>query len=75
MRALLACLFLAFPATAQEAPIQSTIERQLQAFQVDDFATAFTFGVIIIHRLLLLRWAEAHFSDSVREIDFKVHVT
>lgn len=44
MRLLLACLFLALPATAQEAPIKATIENQLQAFQADDFATAFTYA-------------------------------
>ena len=44
MRLLLASLFLALPAFAQDAPIQSTIENQLQAFQADDFATAFTFA-------------------------------
>ena len=44
MRALIASLFLAFPATAQEGPIQNTIESQLQAFQADDFATAFTYA-------------------------------
>jgi hypothetical protein len=37
-------LNLALPAKAQEAPIQSTIQNQLQAFQADDFATAFTFA-------------------------------
>lgn len=44
MRVLLACLMFAFPAAAQETPIQSTIQNQLQAFQADDFATAFTFA-------------------------------
>ena len=44
MRAILACLFLALPAHAQEAPIQDTIQSQLQAFQADDFTTAFTFA-------------------------------
>ena len=37
-----ACL--ALPARAQEAPIQSTIQSQLDAFLVDDFARAFTFA-------------------------------
>ncbi len=32
------------PAAAQEAPIQNTIQSQLNAFMVDDFATAFTFA-------------------------------
>ena len=44
MRAILAFLLLAFPASAQEAPIQDTIQSQLQAFQADDFATAFTYA-------------------------------
>lgn len=47
MRLFLASLLFALPASfaaAQEDPIQSTIERQLQAFQADDFATAFTFA-------------------------------
>lgn len=44
MRLLLASLFLALPAAAQDAPIRATIEDQLQAFQADDFATAFTFA-------------------------------
>ena len=44
MRVLLACLIFAFPAAAQDTPIQSTIQNQLQAFQADDFATAFSFA-------------------------------
>lgn len=39
---LAACL--ALPAAAQEAPIQETIQRQIEAFQADDFARAFTFA-------------------------------
>jgi hypothetical protein len=39
---LAACL--ALPAAAQEAPIQETIQRQIEAFQTDDFARAFTFA-------------------------------
>jgi hypothetical protein len=35
---------LSFPAAAQEGPIRETIENQLQAFQADDFARAFTFA-------------------------------
>ena len=34
----------ALPAQAQEAPIQSTIQSQLDAFQSDDYARAFTFA-------------------------------
>lgn len=37
-----ACL--ALPATAQEAPIRQTIQSQIEAFQADDFARAFTFA-------------------------------
>lgn len=44
MRLLIASLMLALPVTAQEAPIQTTIESQLQAFQADDFAAAFTYA-------------------------------
>lgn len=47
MRLILSSLLFALPASfaaAQDAPIQSTIERQLQAFQADDFVTAFTFA-------------------------------
>lgn len=44
MRAILALLFLTLPASAQEAPIQDSIQSQLQAFQADDFTTAFTFA-------------------------------
>lgn len=41
-----ACLsaLLALPAAAQEAPIRETIQNQLDAFQADDFARAFTFA-------------------------------
>ncbi len=42
--ALLTALMFALPAAAQEKPIQDTIQNQLNAFQVDDFATAFTFA-------------------------------
>jgi hypothetical protein len=41
---LLTAAFLALPALAQEAPIQNTIQNQLNAFMADDFATAFTFA-------------------------------
>jgi Domain of unknown function (DUF4864) len=34
----------ALPATAQEEPIRNTIQSQIQAFQADDFARAFTFA-------------------------------
>ena len=35
---------LAFPAVAQEAPIQKTIQSQIDAFMADDFARAFTYA-------------------------------
>ena len=35
---------LALPAGAQEAPIQETIQSQIEAFQADDFARAFTYA-------------------------------
>ncbi|MDM7933082.1 DUF4864 domain-containing protein [Tabrizicola sp.] len=41
---LLTAAFLALPATAQEEPIRKTIQSQLDAFQADDFARAFTFA-------------------------------
>ena len=42
--AILTAACLALPAQAQEAPIQSTIQSQLDAFLVDDYARAFTFA-------------------------------
>jgi len=41
---LLTAAFLALPVVAQEAPIQQTIQNQLDAFEADDFARAFTFA-------------------------------
>ena len=41
---LLTAVFMALPATAQEEPIQQTIQNQLDAFRADDFARAFTFA-------------------------------
>jgi hypothetical protein len=41
---LAAVLGLSAPLEAQEAPIQETIQSQIQAFQADDFARAFTFA-------------------------------
>ena len=44
---LIAALFtvvLALPAAAQEEPIRATIRSQIEAFQADDFARAFTFA-------------------------------
>jgi hypothetical protein len=42
--AILLGIGLTFAASAQEAPIQKTIQSQLDAFLADDFATAFTFA-------------------------------
>ena len=42
--AILTTALLALPMQAQEAPIQSTIQSQLDAFLVDDYAKAFTFA-------------------------------
>lgn len=54
MRPGLAFAFVALttlPAAAQEAPIQDTIRAQIQAFEADDFAKAFTFASPTIHDL------------------------
>ena len=42
--AVLIAALLALPVQAQEAPIQSTIQSQLDAFKSDDYARAFTFA-------------------------------
>ena len=42
--AVLTAACLALPVQAQEAPIQSTIQSQLDAFMADDFVTAFSFA-------------------------------
>ena len=39
------------PAVAQEAPIQSTITAQIEAFKVDDFERAFTYASPTIHQM------------------------
>ncbi len=44
LSALTLLLLTAFPAVAQEEPIQQTITAQLDALQADDFATAFSFA-------------------------------
>ena len=50
---LIAAVILASAAVAQDriAGIESTIQSQIEAFQVDDFATAFTFASPNIKRL------------------------
>ena len=47
----LAFALLTLPAFAQQAPIQDTIRAQIQAFQVDDFAKAFTYASPTIHAM------------------------
>lgn len=42
--AMLTAVTLAMPLAAQDAPIRQTIQSQLDAFQTDDFARAFTFA-------------------------------
>ncbi len=42
--AVLFAAVLALPAVAQDGPIQGTIQSQIEAFQADDFARAFTFA-------------------------------
>ena len=42
--AVLCTAVLSLPALAQDEPIQKTIRGQIDAFQVDDFARAFTFA-------------------------------
>ncbi|KMW59042.1 hypothetical protein AIOL_004023 [Candidatus Rhodobacter oscarellae] len=49
--ALLLAFFVALPAKAQEDPIQGVISSQIEAFQRDDFATAFTFASPFIQRM------------------------
>ena len=48
---LLLSVFLAGGVLAQARDIESTIDRQLQAFSVDDFETAFTFASPNLQRL------------------------
>ena len=40
-----------FPAYAQEAPIQSTITAQIEAFKAQDFERAFTYASPTIHQI------------------------
>jgi Domain of unknown function (DUF4864) len=42
--ALFLALLLALPAQAQEQPIRDVIESQIEAFEADDFAAAFSFA-------------------------------
>jgi hypothetical protein len=61
---LLTTLLLAGPALAQEAPIQNTIRSQIEAFEADDFARAFTFASPSIHALF---GTSENFGKMVRE--------
>ncbi len=49
--AVLLASVLAFPAAAQEEPIRNTIQSQIDAFQADDFARAFTFASPTINQM------------------------
>jgi Domain of unknown function (DUF4864) len=44
VHAVLLAVCLALPVAAQEEPIRNTIRGQIEAFQADDFARAFTFA-------------------------------
>ncbi len=44
LRLIAAAVLAAWPAWAQEEPIQSTITAQIEAFRASDFETAFTFA-------------------------------
>jgi Domain of unknown function (DUF4864) len=44
VHAVLLAVCLALPVAAQEEPIRNTIQSQIEAFQADDFARAFTFA-------------------------------
>lgn len=49
--ALLAVILMAFPARADETAIRSVIESQMDAFQADDFTTAFSFASPTIRQI------------------------
>jgi hypothetical protein len=44
LRLIAAAVLAAWPALAQEEPIQSTINSQIEAFRASDFETAFTYA-------------------------------
>ena len=44
LRLIAAAVLAAWPALAQEEPIQSTINAQIEAFRASDFETAFTYA-------------------------------
>ena len=49
LRLIAAAILAAWPAWAQEEPIQSTITSQIEAFRAADFERAFTFASPTIH--------------------------
>ena len=49
LRLIAAAILAAWPALAQEDPIQSTITSQIEAFRAADFERAFTFASPTIH--------------------------
>ncbi len=49
--ALILCFGLITPASAQDTEIQATIDAQIEAFQADDFAQAFTYASPTIQQL------------------------
>ena len=49
LRLIAAAILAAWPALAQEEPIQSTITSQIEAFRAADFERAFTFASPTIH--------------------------
>jgi hypothetical protein len=51
LRLIAAAMLAAWPAWAQEEPIQSTINSQIEAFRASDFETAFTFASPTIQQM------------------------
>ncbi|WP_299843233.1 DUF4864 domain-containing protein [uncultured Roseovarius sp.] len=51
MITLCAAILFSMPARADEAAIQSVISSQIEAFQADDFASAFTYASPTIHNV------------------------
>jgi hypothetical protein len=51
LRLIAAALLAGWPAWAQEEPIQSTINSQIEAFRASDFETAFTFASPTIQQM------------------------
>ena len=51
LRLIAAAILAAWPAWAQEEPIQSTITSQIEAFRAADFERAFTFASPTLHEI------------------------